>query len=156
MGFNLPLPARGERVGVRGSSMRGPNTPGINRARVLRHNTTEAEARLWRHLRNRQLDGFKFVRQQPIGRYYADFVCREPRLVVEVDGGQHVESETDKIRDRELTRLGYRTIRIWNIDVFKNIEGVLLAIRQELDAAPHPNPLPADGERESEGAAGDG
>ena len=128
--------------------MGGPNPPSTNRARVLRHNTTEAEARLWSQLRNRQLDGFKFIRQQPVGRYYADFVCRERRLVIEVDGGQHAESETDKIRDRELARLGYRTIRIWNIDVFANIEGVLLAIRQELDPAPHPNPLPAGGERE--------
>jgi len=112
---------------------------------------TEAEARLWRHLRDRQLAGLKFVRQEPIGRYYADFVCRERHLIIELDGSQHADSAHDKIRDTQLARLGYRVLRVWNNEVFLNIEGVLMTVRAELDDAPHPNPLPASGEREHAG-----
>jgi very-short-patch-repair endonuclease len=104
-----------------------------------------------RHLRDRQVDGLKFVRQEPIGQYYGDFVCRERRLIVEVDGGQHADSEADKCRDAALVVLGYRVLRYWNNEVLHNIEGVLQALRLELAAAPHPVPLPARGERERGG-----
>jgi very-short-patch-repair endonuclease len=86
---------------------------------------------LWSRLRNRQLGGFKLVRQEPIGRYYIDFVCRERRLIVEVDGGQNAESSLDRHRDRDLSGLGYRVIRVWNNDVLDNIEGVLQALLME-------------------------
>jgi very-short-patch-repair endonuclease len=69
--------------------MRGPQPWLTNRSRVLRSQPISAEARLWAHLRNRQLGGYKFVRQMPIGPYFADFVCRECMVVVEVDGGTH-------------------------------------------------------------------
>ena len=87
---------------------------------------------LWNRLRNRQIDGHKFARQVPIASYICDFVCRERRLVVEVDGGQHSESASDEIRDRRLNEDGYRVLRFWNNDVLGNLEGVLMTIQTEL------------------------
>jgi very-short-patch-repair endonuclease len=117
----------------------------------LRRATTLAEFLLWRRIRNRQLDGFKFVRQEPIGPYYADFVCRERHLIVEVDGSQHFDSARDRRRDADLGALGYRIIRVWNSDVLRNIAGVFEMLQTELGTAPHPSPLPARGERERAG-----
>jgi very-short-patch-repair endonuclease len=128
--------------------MRGPSPISTGRARGLRRRSTRAESVLWRHLRDRQLAGFKFVRQEPIGPYFADFVCREWHLVVEVDGGQHADSAADAIRDAMMRKLGYRMIRVWNNDVLNNIEGVLQMLTSELEKAPHPVPLPVNGERE--------
>jgi very-short-patch-repair endonuclease len=71
----------------------------FGRARALRRPSTRAEFVLWRHLRDRQVAGCKFVRQEPIGPYFADFVCRERHLVVVVDGGQHADSAGDAVRD---------------------------------------------------------
>jgi very-short-patch-repair endonuclease len=118
------------------------------RARALRRRSTRTELALWRHLRDRQLAGCKFVRQEPIGPYFADFVCREQHLVVEVDGGQHADSAADAKRDATMRDLGYKIIRVWNNDVLGNIEGVLQMLRAELEYAPHPVPLPVHGERE--------
>ncbi len=97
----------------------------IKRAKALRRNATSAEATLWNRLRDRQLGGFKFVRQIPIGRYVADFVCREHDLIIELDGGQHAESVRDIERDKVLAAAGYRVLRYWNNDIAENIEGVL-------------------------------
>jgi very-short-patch-repair endonuclease len=112
--------------------VRGRNEKSIRLARRLRVNQTNAETVLWNRIRNRQIDGHKFVRQQPISGYVCDFVCREKLLVIEVDGGQHNESAADAIRDRRLNEEGYRVIRFWNNDVLGNIEGVLLTIQSEL------------------------
>jgi len=112
--------------------MRGPNRKSTSRARKLRIGQTDAETKLWHRLRNRQIANYKFVRQEPIGRYICDFVCRERRLIVEVDGGQHSESHHDKIRDRELVDDGYRVLRFWNNDILGNIDGVLETIRSTL------------------------
>jgi very-short-patch-repair endonuclease len=112
--------------------MRGRKEKSIRLARRLRVNQTNAETVLWNRIRNRQIDGHKFVRQQPISGYICDFVCREKLLVIEVDGGQHNESAADAIRDRRLNEEGYRVIRFWNNDVLGNIEGVLLTIQSEL------------------------
>jgi very-short-patch-repair endonuclease len=111
---------------------------------------TPAERRLWRYLRSRSLNGFKFVRQQPIGPYVVDFICREKRLVVEVDGDRHAESKRDVRRDQWLVAHRYRVLRFWNTEVLGNIEGVWETIFAAASAAtpPHPNPLPARGERE--------
>jgi very-short-patch-repair endonuclease len=79
-----------------------------------------------------KFNGHKFVRQEPIAGYVCDFVCRESRLVVEVDGGQHSESAADAIRDRRLVEEGYMVLRFWNNDVLGNIEGVLVTIQAEL------------------------
>lgn len=112
--------------------IRGPMPSRTSRSRDLRINSTKAELLIWRHLRNRQLDGFKFVRQEPIGRYYVDFLCRERRLIVEIDGGQHADSEADRRRETDLTALGYRVIRFWNNDVLENIEGAMQILLTEL------------------------
>lgn len=123
--------------------MRGHNEKPIRLARRLRTDQTDAETVLWNRIRNRQIDGHKFVRQQPIIGYICDFVCREKRIVIEVDGGQHNESAADAIRDERLREKGYKVVRFWNNDVLRNIEGVLLTIQAELaEAAPHPTLSP--------------
>ena len=101
------------------------------RARRLRRGQTNAESKLWRCLRNRQLDGAKFRRQTPIGRYVVDFFCEEESLIVELDGGQHaIEIEADQARTYWLETHGYRVIRFWNNEVLENLEGVLERIRR--------------------------
>jgi len=120
-------------------------------ARQLRKNSTTAERKLWRHLRSRSLGGYKFLRQLPIGPYVVDFTCREKRLIVEVDGSQHAESKRDVVRDHWLAEHRYRLLRFWNNEVLGNIEGVWDTIfaAASAGAPPHPNPLPARGEREN-------
>ena len=104
-----------------------------SRAQTLRGNPTEAEKALWHHLRRRQLDGYRFRRQQPIGPFVADFFCPETRLVVEVDGGQHaVRANEDSERTAWLESRGYRVVRYWNNEVLGNIEGVLGDLRLRL------------------------
>ena len=141
--------------------MRGSLPWLTNRARVLRSAHVSAEQLLWGKLRNRQLGGFKFVRQEPVGPYFADFVCRERMLVVEVDGGTHssdAEIAADAVRSECLETMGYRLMRVWNSDLRENLDGVMATIYAELssenwkqaerEAAPHPGPLPVkDGER---------
>jgi very-short-patch-repair endonuclease len=115
--------------------MRGTQPWKTNRARVLRADNVSAEAKLWKHLRNRRLGGFKFVRQAPVGPYFADFLCREVFLIVEVDGGTHGtpdEVAADARRQQELECLGYRVVRIWNGDVSTNVNGVLEMLLAEL------------------------
>ena len=94
------------------------------------------EFTLWAHIRGRQLGGFKFVRQEPVDRYYADFVCRERGLIIELDGGQHAERPRDRQRDSKLRAFGYRVIRIWNTDVIANLDGVLQTLLSELEKQP--------------------
>lgn len=94
-------------------------------ARALRRRATEPERLLWYHLRDRRLNGFKFVRQAPIDAYIVDFLCREHRLVVELDGGGHAESRSDPVRDARLAALGYRTLRFWNGPVRTELPAVL-------------------------------
>lgn len=116
-------------------------------ARQLRRDMTDAERHLWRHLRQRQLDGHRFRRQQPIGPYVVDFVCLEWHLVIEVDGGQHADSASDSRRSQFLAQKDFLVLRFWNNDVLGNIEGVVDAIRQSLaSASPHPNLPPQAGE----------
>jgi very-short-patch-repair endonuclease len=112
--------------------MRGPNRRAIRIARRLRVNQTDAEGVLWNRLRNRQIDGHKFVRQEPINAYICDFVCREKLLVIEVDGGQHNDSTADAIRDQRLANDGYTVLRFWNNEVLGNLEGVLTTIQSAL------------------------
>ncbi len=113
--------------------MRGKDEIRGERSRLLRQNATRAESLLWRRLRNRQLGQFKFVRQAPIGLYTVDFVCRERKLIVEVDGGRHAESVRDRARDAALGDLGYRVVRFWHNEVIENIEGVLENLQSELE-----------------------
>ena len=102
-----------------------------NRSRALRANDTSAEAKLWAELRNRQLDDLKFVRQAPVGDYFVDFLCRERKVVVELDGGTHstdAELASDAVRSGKLSKLGYRVFRVSNADVFEHIDEVLAAL----------------------------
>lgn len=99
---------------------------------------TDAERRLWARIRNRQLLGFKFVRQHPVGPYIADFACREADLIVEIDGSQHAESRRDEIRTNKLREHGYEIIRFWNTDVLTNLDGVLETLADRLNKAPSP------------------
>jgi very-short-patch-repair endonuclease len=123
--------------------MRGHKEKSIRLARRLRADQTDAETVLWNRIRNRMIDGHKFVRQEPITGCICDFVCREKLLIIEVDGGQHNESAADAVRDARLEEKGYKVLRFWNNDVLSNIEGVLLTIQTELaETAPHPTLSP--------------
>ncbi|MDH4562471.1 endonuclease domain-containing protein [Pseudomonas sp. BN411] len=110
-------------------------------ARQLRAGQTEAERLLWQRLRSRQLLGLKFRRQRPLGRYVVDFICFERMLIVELDGGQHLESDRDQARDDWLRSKGFRVLRFWNHDVFLQTEPVMEAIRQAAEEAFPGNPL---------------
>jgi len=100
-------------------------------ARDLRNKSTDSERLLWGYLRNSQLEGVKFRRQQPIESYIVDFVSFEKRIVIEIDGGQHLDnSEYDEQRSTCLRANGFIVLRFWNNDVIENIEGVLEVIRQ--------------------------
>jgi very-short-patch-repair endonuclease len=118
-------------------------------ARRLRSEATDAERRLWHHLRNRQLGGFKFRQQETIGRCVTDFACVECRLVVEADGGQHGE-DVDRERTAYLNSLGWKVLRFWNNDILQNTEGVLSVIlgacEERRKGKPSPCPLPRAGE----------
>jgi very-short-patch-repair endonuclease len=99
----------------------------LENARDLRHTETAAEIRLWEKLRGRRLNGFKFVRQLPIGFYVADFACRAEKLIVEVDGDTHStdrEVAYDQKRTAALEAQGWRIVRVNNEDVFKNLNDV--------------------------------
>src|SRR5579863_1920574 len=116
-------------------------------ARKLRANSTDAEMRLWSRLRRKQLDGFRFRRQQPLGNYVVDFFCPEAKLIVEVDGGQHADESP--ARADWLAGRGYRVVRFWNNDVLANTDGVLLTIRDALHTpagTPPSLPSPSRGE----------
>jgi very-short-patch-repair endonuclease len=113
----------------------------IDFARTMRAKPTDAEHRLWQHLRAGRLPKFKFRRQQPLGNYIVDFVCLEARLIVELDGGQHNESATDVARDAWLTSQGFVVLRFWNNEIFENLEGVVERILVQLQQ-PHPSPQP--------------
>jgi very-short-patch-repair endonuclease len=102
-------------------------------ARKLRSNATEAEQKLWSRLRKRQLYGFQFRRQYSIGPYFADFVCLEARLIVEVDGSQHADQkEQDELRSAFLRTNGYRVMRFWNFEVLSNVDSVIERIAEVL------------------------
>ena len=104
-------------------------------ARNLRNNATDAEQRLWLHLRASRFEGAKFTRQFPIGDFIADFACRSLRLAIELDGGQHSDSPADANRTRIIEAHGYRVIRFWNNEVFENLDGVLTVIAEEIAIA---------------------
>ena len=122
----------------------------IEKARRLRANQTDVERLLWSKIRDRQLSGFKFRRQVPIGRYIVDFVCKEAALIIALDGGQHSSiTKYEADRRRWLEQHGWRVLRFWNNDVIENLSGVLEVILATVSTAsdsPHPDPLPQAGE----------
>ncbi len=117
-------------------------------ARSLRKHESFAERRMWEQLRSRRLDGVKFVRQAPVGRYIADFLCRESKFIVEIDGATHstaAEVSHDAARTRHLVDLGYRVIRFQNDEVMNGMDEVLTMIRSALARCPSPIPSLRDG-----------
>jgi very-short-patch-repair endonuclease len=99
----------------------------------------ESEWKLWGALRKRQVEGHRFRRQHPIGPYIVDFVCLEKRLVVEVDGGHHTDEQqmaSDGRRTRWLEGEGFHVFRVWNTEVFDNLDGVVTSIWAELERLP--------------------
>ena len=128
------------------------NTLPINLAKQLRQKQTETETLLWSKLRDRQLLGLKFRRQQCIGNYIIDFACMDKKLLIEIDGGHHNTDETikkDLDRTRWLKSKGYLVLRFWNNDIMENLDGVVETIIQTLaqKSPPHSNSLPRRGER---------
>ena len=114
----------------------------------LRKNMTEAEKKLWTLLRSRRFVRHKFRRQVPLGPYILDFVCFEERLIIEVDGSQHMDQATyDLKRTAYFQEKSYRVIRVWNNDVLGKLPSVSQLIFDQL-STPHPDPLP-QGEREA-------
>jgi len=105
----------------------------LSLARRLRNQSTKAEQIMWRVLRNRQLSGYKFYRQVPLGAYVVDFWCKSRQFIIEIDGGIHVGRETqDQERDRVLSGLGYRIIRFTNDQVINDLNQVVEVIKTSL------------------------
>ena len=103
----------------------------VNLAKSLRKRPTDAEKRLWRHLKSKQINGLKFRRQEPIGPYFVDFCCREKRLVLELDGMSHEDkAEYDRRRQGWLEREGYQVVRVMNSDV-DDLDAVARLIARE-------------------------
>ena len=117
-------------------------------SREFRKNPTDPEAFLWECLRDRRLNGFKFRRQHPVGRYIADFFCGDVGLVLEIDGTVHAEADRivyDRIRDEEMTLRGLRVLRIKNGELANDPEGTIAIIAEALvsllhEVTPHPQP----------------
>ena len=119
------------------------------RARNLRNDATNAEQMLWRQLKGSRLQDLKFSRQMPIAGYFADFVCRSHKLIVELDGSQHIEGQPhDDARTKQLEAAGYRVVRFWNNDLTSNMPSVLETILNAAigtERVPTPQPPPASG-----------
>lgn len=117
--------------------------PSTAQARALRSKSTPEERTIWRLLSRFRP---KFTRQLPIGPYIVDFACRQARLVIEIDGGQHAESARDMRRDEWLRSEGWTVFRVWNSDVRSNPEGAaeaILARAAKCLGGTHPQPLPS-------------
>ncbi|MCQ3923151.1 MAG: DNA (cytosine-5-)-methyltransferase [Rhodocyclaceae bacterium] len=134
-GCSPPRPACGER-GL------------LENAKQLRSNQTDAEQKLWYHLRAHRCMGLKFKRQKPVGRYIVDFACVERKLIIELDGGQHAEQhEYDTTRDAWLRSEGFTVLRFWNNEVMLEMESVLEKVR--LTLSPVPSPASGRGEQDN-------
>lgn len=119
----------------------------LEEAKYLRADQTDAEQRLWYHLRAHRFMGLKFKRQKPIGRFIVDFVCMERCLIIELDDGQHTDSvRRDQQRDAWLHGQGYKVLRFWNNDVMQELESVLEQRRCAVSLSPTPSPAGGRGE----------
>jgi len=115
----------------------------VPRARALRRDATAAEKKLWQHLRQPPFKQHRFRRQATIGPYFADFASHQRKIVIEVDGGQHLDDAADERRTAYLASEGYRVLRFWNNDVLLNLSGVLSAIDRAVNADRPPTPDPS-------------
>jgi len=114
------------------------NSKTMHRAGELRKEPTPAEKKLWAYLRRDKLNGVNFRRQHAIGNFIVDFVSIKRKLVIELDGSQHLEQEEYDIeRTKYLELQGYKVVRFWNNDVLNNMEGVILSILYALEADKH-------------------
>jgi very-short-patch-repair endonuclease len=103
----------------------------LDHRKHLRSKQTEAEKRLWQHLRNRQMQNYKFYRQYSVGPYIIDFYCPKSKLAIELDGGRHNNTAThdyDTQRTSYLEGYGIKVIRFWNNDVMSNLDGTLVTV----------------------------
>jgi len=116
--------------------VRGPQQARTERARSLRKADNDAERALWAELKGRRICGAKFTRQLPIGTYFADFACRESRLVIELDGSQHVDNQYDRHRDEFMVTEGWSVLRFWNADALRDRSAVV----DTITAAPERRP----------------
>ena len=146
-----PSPLAGEGLG-RG----GRPSPKLllERAKAMRTNPTEAEAKLWSILRGKRLCHYKFKRQVVIDRYIVDFINFQHRIIIETDGSQHAESTRDMARDAYLSSQNFRVLRFWNNDILGRPNAICEAILSIL-TPPLPNPSPARGEGLSPSISGD-
>ena len=147
-----PLVGEGDSVPSHRAGRGGRTVALLTRACSMRSAMTPAEAILWRILRAKRLDSFKFKRQAPIGYYIADFVCYASQIIIEADGSQHAESETDRRRTAWLEGQGFTVLRFWNADILARPDDVAQAIFAALTnpsprSAVPSRPLP-QGERE--------
>jgi very-short-patch-repair endonuclease len=102
------------------------NPQSVGWARRLRKDSTPAEVILWKHLRSRRFDQFKFRRQRPVGPYVVDFICLGLELIIELDGESHLPKQgRDQARDAYLWEQGYRVLRFWNNQIYDELESVL-------------------------------
>ncbi|MDP2093247.1 MAG: endonuclease domain-containing protein [Hydrogenophaga sp.] len=125
-------------------------------ARALRRDMTDAERKLWSGLRGEQL-GFKFRRQHPLGAYIADFVCLEPKLIIELDGSQHADNQAyDMARNGFFKAQGFAVLRFPSNAPFQNLDGVLSAILHQLNSLAGVAPIPAFPQRGKEPATAQG
>jgi very-short-patch-repair endonuclease len=113
---------------------------GLKQAKNLRGIMTDAERRLWYRLRAHRFGGIKFKRQVPVGPYVVDFACLSRKLILEVDGGQHAEIASDRIRDEQLRAQGFTVLRFWNNDVLKRTDTVLELVMAALKDQTSPSP----------------
>ncbi|MBK9160167.1 MAG: endonuclease domain-containing protein [Nitrosomonadales bacterium] len=140
-----PRPPAGEGLGERAAEDKSEKKARrLSNAKALRTHQTDAEQRLWYHLRAHRFMDLKFKRQKPMGRYIVDFVCMERRLIIELDGGQHGEQMAyDRQRDDWLCGQGYTVLRFWNNEVMQQMEEVLEQIHCALTLSPNPSPARA-------------
>lgn len=149
--------ARAQPETERGAVQPSRRSPaGVARARKLRRGGNMAEAMLWDELKAKKLGGYKFVRQMPLGPYFADFACRSQKLVVELDGSQHADSTSDRRRDEFMRREGWSVLRFWSQDAVRELrsvcETILAALEGRLaqDAVATDLRFVAEGQREGE------
>ena len=136
------IPSPGRRGKARMGASSHPQSNGMRnaltqrRATTLRRHATDAEVVLWQRLRRRQILGLRFRRQVPIGPYIADFACLESKIIIEIDGSQHLNSEHDRVRDRFLRECGFRLLRYWSHDVLRETDAVMEAIYKAVKMPP--------------------